>query len=92
MKKLIQRTKGFEKSFAKLNVKTQKLFIKKFNIFIEDEYAPSLKTHQLKGERKNEYSFSITGDVRAIYEKFLQDEKETLIFKFIDIGGHNRVY
>jgi mRNA-degrading endonuclease YafQ of YafQ-DinJ toxin-antitoxin module len=92
MKKLIQRTKGFEKSFAKLNVKTQKLFIKKFNIFIEDEYASSLKTHQLKGERKNEYSFSITGDIRAIYEKSSNGEKETLIFKFIDIGGHNEVY
>lgn len=49
MKKIIQRTRRFEKSFGKLDVKTQKLFIKKLAIFIDDEYAASLRTHRLNG-------------------------------------------
>jgi len=92
MKKLIQRTRRFEKSFGKLNIKTQKLFIKKLKIFIDDEYTASLKTHKLKGKRKNEYSFSVTDDIRAIYEKQMRKRKEILIFTFLDIGGHNMVY
>lgn len=92
MKKVIQRTGRFEKSFGKLNTKTQKLFIKKLGIFIDNEYSTSLKTHKLKGKHQNEYAFSITDDIRAIYEKHSTYEKEILIFKFIDIGGHNKVY
>lgn len=92
MRKIIQRTRGFEKSFGRLNVKTQKLFIKKLGIFIDDEHASSLKTHKLKGKLGNEYAFSVTDDIRAIYEKLSQKGKEILIFKFVDIGGHNKVY
>ena len=92
MKKIIERTRRFEKSFGKLNAKTQKLFIKKLGIFIDDEYFPSLRTHKLMGKRQNEYAFSITDDIRAIYEKYSEKEKEILLFKFVDIGGHNKVY
>lgn len=92
MRKIVERTRRFERSFVKLNVKTQKLFIKKLDIFIDDEYFPSLKTHKLKGKRNNEYAFSVTDDIRAIYEKRSQNGKEILIFTFLDIGGHNKVY
>ncbi len=92
MKKIIQRTHRFEKSYKKLNSKTRNLFLKKLALFIDDEFSPSLKVHQLKGKRKNEYSFSITHDIRAIYEKTIQRQEEILIFKFIDIGGHGKVY
>ncbi|KKQ68215.1 MAG: hypothetical protein US89_C0009G0028 [Candidatus Peregrinibacteria bacterium GW2011_GWF2_38_29] len=92
MKKFIERTRKFEKSFGKLNIKTQKLFIKKLGIFIDNEHSPSLKTHKLNGKQNNEYAFSVTDDIRAIYEKRLQKEKEILVFKFVDIGGHNKVY
>ena len=92
MKKIIQRTRRFEKSFGKLNVKTQKLFIKKLGIFIEDERSPSLMTHRLKGKRANEHSFSVTDDIRAIYEKRQFKGRELIVFTFVDIGGHNRVY
>jgi len=92
MKKIIQRTRRFEKSFGKLNIKTQKLFIKKLGIFIDNEHFPSLKTHKLKGKHQNEYAFSVTDDIRAIYEKRSEKEKEILVFKFVDIGGHNKVY
>ncbi len=92
MKKIIQRTRRFEKSFGKLNVKTQKIFIKKLGIFIDDEYASSLKTHKLKGKRKDGFAFSVTDDIRAIYGRRTQKGKVILIFTFLDIGGHNKVY
>lgn len=92
MKKIIERTRRFEKSFVKLNIKAQKLFLKKLGIFIDNEYETSLKTHKLKGKRNNEYAFSVTDDIRAIYEKRSRNGKEILIFTFVEIGGHNRVY
>lgn len=92
MKKIIQRTKGFEKSFIKLHSKTQHLFIKKLSLFIDDEYAPSLRTHGLKGKQKGYYAFSVTSDIRAVYAKQTHKEKEVYIFTFVDIGGHNKVY
>ena len=92
MKKIIERTGRFEKSFEKLNAKTQRLFIKKLGTFIDDEYFPSLRTHKLKGKHQNEFAFSVTDDIRAIYEKRSEKEKEILVFKFVDIGGHNKIY
>jgi mRNA-degrading endonuclease YafQ of YafQ-DinJ toxin-antitoxin module len=92
MKKLIQRSRRFEKSFGKLNIKTQKIFIRKLGVFIDDEHAVSLRTHKLKGKRNNEYAFSVTDDIRAIYERHMRKGKEVLVFTFVDIGGHNKVY
>lgn len=92
MKKIIQRTRRFEKSFCKLNLNTKRLFIKKLDIFIDNEFDPSLRTHKLKGRRKNEYAFSVTYDIRAVYEKTVFKKEEIFIFKFVDIGGHNKVY
>jgi mRNA-degrading endonuclease YafQ of YafQ-DinJ toxin-antitoxin module len=92
MKKIIRRTKRFEKSFLSLVPKIQKLFIKKLSLFIDNEHSPSLKTHKLKGELQNQHAFSVTDDIRAVYEKILIKDQELIIFTFIDIGGHNKVY
>lgn len=92
MKKIIQRTKGFEKSFIRLHSKTRDLFVKKLSLFIDNEYAPSLRTHGLKGKQKGYYAFSVNDDVRAIYEKQVHKESEIYIFTFVDIGGHAKVY
>lgn len=92
MKKIIQRTKGFEKSFSKLVSRVQKLFIKKLALFIDDEHSPSLKTHKLKGKLRDQHAFSVTNDIRAIYKKISIKNQEVIIFTFIDIGGHNKVY
>ena len=92
MKKIIQRTRRFEKSFGRLGVKTRKLFIKKLRIFIDDEYQPSFRTLKFLWKHQNEYAFSITDDVRVIYEKYSEKDQEVLIFTFIDIGAHDKVY
>lgn len=92
MKKIVQRTKRFEKAYIKLNKKIQHLFLQKLEIFLENENATALSTHRLKGKRSIEFSFSVTADIRAIYTKEIRDNKTILIFTFIDIGGHNKVY
>lgn len=92
MRKIVQRTKGFEKAFLKLQPKFRQKFIKQLELFLEDEFSPQLKTHELKGKRRNEWSFSVANDIRAIYRKEIRNEKMVIIFTFIDVGSHSRVY
>lgn len=92
MKKVVQRTKGFEKAFLKLQAKWKNKFIKQLELFLEDEFHPLLKTHELKGERKGEWSFSVAHDIRAIYHREVANGKTVIIFTFIDIGSHSKVY
>ena len=92
MKKIIQRTKRFEKSFVQLTSKLKNKFIKKLGFFIEDEFHPSLDTHRLKGKQKDKWAFSLTDDIRAIYVKKLKNKKTIIIFTFVEIGTHNKVY
>ena len=47
MKKIIQRTKGFEKTFKKIPSKIQQKFIEKLEVFLDDENNINLKTHRL---------------------------------------------
>ncbi len=92
MKKIVQRTKGFEKAFLKLRAKWRAKFIKQLELFLNDEFHPLLKTHELKGKRKGDWAFSVADDIRAIYRKEIVNEKTVIIFTFIDIGSHSKVY
>ena len=92
MKKIVQRTKGFEKAFLKLQVKWRNKFVKQLELFLDDEFHPLLKTHELKGDRRGDWSFSVANDIRAIYRKEITDGKTIIIFSFIDIGSHSKVY
>lgn len=92
MRKIVQRTKGFDKAFLRLQFQWKKKFIKQLELFLENEFHPLLKTHTLKGTRENDWSFSVSHDIRAIYRKEITNNKTTTIFTFIDIGPHSRVY
>lgn len=92
MKKIVQRTKGFEKAFLKLQTKWRNKFVKQLELFLADEFHPLLKTHELKGDRRGDWSFSVANDIRAIYRKEITDGKTVIIFRFIDIGSHSKVY
>lgn len=92
MRKLVKSSKKFEKAFSSFNQKQKKQFHTKLEIFLENEFDPRLRTHRLKGKRKNEFSFSVSDDIRAIYIKEIVNNQEIIIFTFIDIGSHNRVY
>lgn len=56
-------------------------------LFIKDSHHPSLRDHGLTGSLHNFRSFSITGDIRVIYEQISEDH-----VLFYDIGSHNQVY
>ena len=92
MQKIVRRTRGFEKAFLKLQKKLRAKFIKQLELFLEDEFDPKLKTHQLKGKRQGEWSFSVAHDVRAIYRREIMNGKTVIVFTFIDIGAHSSVY
>ncbi len=92
MKKIIKTTKWFEKSFKKLQSDLKDKFNKKLSIFIDNEFNNILKTHELKWDKKWLFSFSVTWNFRAIYRKEYQDNREVIIFVFMDIWTHNQVY
>lgn len=56
---------------------------KRIEIFIKDPHALSLKTHKLKGELVGYCSFSVSYDLRILFE-FIDDKT----VGFVDIGTH----
>lgn len=82
-------SKSFKKNYKKrINSQSLKIkFKKRLELFIKDPRLKILRDHKLKGQMSSYRSFSITGDVRVIYE--VMGTNHVL---FIDIGSHNQVY
>lgn len=59
----------------------------RIEVFKNNPNDPILKNHILKGSKNRYKSFSITGDIRIIYEQISSDE-----VVFLDIGSHNQIY
>jgi len=81
--------KDFIKSYRKRilhNVSLDKRFKERLKLFIENSPSPILKDHLLKGRKLGYRAFSITGDIRVVYEEV--DDGVLLL----DIGTHNQVY
>ena len=57
------------------------------NLFIINPGDSRLYNHALRKRMKGKYAFSITGDIRIVYE-WLGKQK----VRFLAIGGHNKVY
>lgn len=88
VKILYSRT--FLKHFKKRIVRNQKLsseFDKRIILFSEDKNYPVLKNHRLSGIKSHLRSFSITGDIRVLYQQI--SDGEVIL---IDIGSRNQVY
>ena len=71
------------KSDSKLASQTEE----RVEIFKKNPKSELLKDHKLTGRKKSYRSFSITGDIRIIYEQISENE-----VVFYDIGSHNQVY
>ena len=71
---------------VKKNPSLEKSFRDALNSLTTDPFAPSLKTHPLRGKLKGRYACSLTHSLRIIFS--LTDEYVTLI----DIGSHDDVY
>lgn len=77
--------KNFKKRIAN-NPSLDSKFQKRLKIFQADPQNPILHNHKLVGKKESYWSFSISGDIRVIYQK-----KGNRIL-FYDIGSHNQVY
>jgi addiction module RelE/StbE family toxin len=78
----IYYSSDFKKSIKKYS-SYRKLITKRIEIFIEDPYDSRLKTHKLSGELAGYWSFSVSYNLRILFE-FINDNE----VGFIDIGTH----
>ena len=78
-------TKSYNKRILR-NVTLDNRFKERLKLFIEDNQNPILKDHALKGTKIGYRAFSVTGDIRVVYEKV---DDGILLH---DIGAHNQVY
>ncbi|MFA5843019.1 MAG: type II toxin-antitoxin system YafQ family toxin [Candidatus Gracilibacteria bacterium] len=86
MKILFHKT--FDKRYRKLNLKLKQKVDATLLIFMTNPFDPVLKNHPLKGSLQGKKSFSVTSDVRVIFE---EHEKYTVVL-MLDVGTHNQVY
>lgn len=84
----------FRKTFRKkidsrirINTKIYNRFLERLKIFCKDTNSPILRDHQLTGEMSKNRAFSITDDVRVVYQ--IVDDNTV---EFFDIGTHEQVY
>jgi addiction module RelE/StbE family toxin len=81
---------GFKKSYKKKvknNSDLKERFWHALDLFSNNPFDPSIKTHKLTGKLKGYWAFSIDYDCRVVF-KFL-DKNEAFL---IEIGGHDEVY
>lgn len=81
-------SKRYLKSLKKLPVELKERVYKAITEFSNDPHNPRLRNHKLQGKLDGKRAFSITGDVRIIFEEF---DGYVLVI-FLDIGKHNQVY
>ncbi len=77
---------SFEKRYEKLPKILQKKTLDALRRFLANPHEKRLKDYLLQGRLRNKRAFSVTGDVRVIYEK----EKDAVLL--LDVGTHAQVY
>lgn len=80
--------KNFDKRYQKLNLKIQQRVDKALAVFMNNPFEPSLKNHALTGKLKGKRAFSVTADVRVIFE----ESDHYYLVLILDVGTHNQVY
>lgn len=76
----------FTRSFAKLPPGIQKKVVAKVTLFETNPQHSSLKTHKLKGELKDRWSFNVDWRYRVVF-KFVNGDRVV----YLDVGDH-KVY
>lgn len=84
----IKYHKNFEKRFKKLPQKLKEKIIQSIKNFAKNPFYKGLKNHPLSGNLIGKRAFSVTGDVRIIFEEY---ENYVLVI-MLDIGTHSQVY
>lgn len=85
---LIRFHKNFEKRFQRLSPKLKQKTHETLRKFAKNPFDPALKNHALTGHLQGKRAFSVTGDIRIIFEECDQ----YVLVIMLDIGTHNQVY
>lgn len=86
----IKTSAVFDKAYKRRighNIKLIQQVKERLILFQTDPKSLLLKNHKLKGTFLGYRAFSITGDIRIVYEQESED-----IVTLVDIGSHNQVY
>ncbi len=75
---------GFVKQFERLDKKTGDHALKKIDLFIENQKHSSLRTHKLKGQLADYFSFSVDYTMRIV---FTYADRGGV--RFLKIGDHS---
>lgn len=81
---------SFKRAFKRKvagNRERESRFWRTVELFRNDPYQASLRTHKLSGKLRDLWSFTIEYDLRIVFY-FAETEKAV----FIDIGTHDEVY
>ena len=81
---------AFIKSLKKVNVRVQKSFKDRIEIFAKNPNNPQLNNHALRKPYKGLRSIDITNDYRAIYEEMIVGAQIVAYFSLF--GTHNELY
>ena len=81
--RIIHVTSDFKKSFRRIPRHIQELAIKKDTLLRQDAFAPSLRTHKLKGHLEGYCSYSVNLEYRILFRFIKEDE-----VIYYDIGTH----
>lgn len=79
----INFTSKFEKSLYRLNRTVAQEFAQKQELFIQNPFSPSLKTHKLSGRLRGYWSFSVNYSFRVLFI-FETEYQVTLV----NVGTH----
>ncbi len=74
----------FVRKYKKLPKPLQEEVKEKIDLFKQDPFYPSLKTHKLKGELKGRWSFSVNYQYRIV---FIFETKEKAVL--LTVGDHS---
>lgn len=86
----VELSPRFKKAYKKRINENKKLQVQveeRIDCFRINPKHPLLRDHELKGDFRKLRSFSITGDIRIVYQVLTVD-----YVRFLDIGTHNQVY
>lgn len=78
--------KNFVKDLKKQDLRTKKKFIERRNLFLLNQFDPTLNNHALSGKYTGSRSINVTGDMRAIF--YIHED----MIIFMRMGTHAELY
>lgn len=84
----IQFHKNFERAFKKLPKKLKEKTIVAIQKFSKNPFDKILRNHPLQGRLSGKRAFSVTGDMRVIFE----EQENYILVIMLDVGTHNQIY